>query len=220
MKIFIDLETIQSQQVRIINRLLANVKIQPPANYKKQETIDKWIEDNTQRIMDEAISKTVFNGSYGEIVTVGYAVDDMPVHSLQRNADLDEHEILQRFFDHLNMFCHEKNRIIDFTWVAHNADFDLPYLKKRCIINEVDTYGITIPTGRYDKRIYCTMQQWAGFGNRISMDDLAFILGIAGKQGMTGADVYPAWQAGEYEKIAEYCRHDVTVLREIYGRIA
>ena len=30
-------------------------------------------------------------------------------------------------------------------WIAHNKDFDLKFLFKRCVINNINTHGIRIP---------------------------------------------------------------------------
>jgi len=39
------------------------------------------------------------------------------------------------------------------------------------------------------------------------------------KEGMDGSQVYPAWQAGEYDKIQEYCESDVRSTAELFGRV-
>jgi hypothetical protein len=36
---------------------------------------------------------------------------------------------------------------------------------------------------------------------------------------MTGADVWPAVQAGRLDEVAEYCRQDVRRVREIFQRM-
>jgi hypothetical protein len=45
------------------------------------------------------------------------------------------------------------------------------------------------------------------------------VLGLKGKDGFCGVDVYPAWLNGEYQRIAEYCEDDVSLTREIYKRL-
>lgn len=61
------------------------------------------------------------------------------------------------------------------------------------------------------------MVQWAGHGNRISMDALCEALGIPGKDGMD--DLIDAFMQGRIAEIAEYCRGDVHRTREIYKRL-
>ena len=63
------------------------------------------------------------------------------------------------------------------------------------------------------------MYAWAGYGNRISQDNLCKLLGLPTKPGMSGKDVWPAWQAGEYDKIAQYCKYDVDTVCELHNRL-
>jgi hypothetical protein len=64
------------------------------------------------------------------------------------------------------------------------------------------------------------MIEWAGFGNRISMDNLAKALGVKGKTvDMDGSQVWPEFEKGNIDKIANYCVDDVECTREIYNRL-
>jgi predicted PolB exonuclease-like 3'-5' exonuclease len=63
------------------------------------------------------------------------------------------------------------------------------------------------------------MTAWSGVKDRVSMDRLCKILGIPGKDGMSGADVWPAVQAGKLDEVAKYCRADVERTRAIYKRL-
>lgn len=210
--LFIDLETIKCQNQEHIDYIVSNIK--PHHACKTDEAKEKSI--NNQK--DGVIEKTVFDGTYGEIVTIGYAIDDEETVSIQRDVGLSENYILQTFFDDLNDL-----NVPNIRWVAHNKEFDLRYLYQRCVINDIDTYGIKIPVdARHgSKDAYCTMQAWKGFGAKTggSLDAICKALGLKGKDGFSGADVYGAWQAGEYEKIAAYCEDDVSLTREIYKRL-
>jgi predicted PolB exonuclease-like 3'-5' exonuclease len=55
--------------------------------------------------------------------------------------------------------------------------------------------------------------------DRISLDRLCKVLGLPGKDDMTGADVWPYVQAGRLDEVAEYCRQDVRRVREIFQRM-
>ncbi len=67
--------------------------------------------------------------------------------------------------------------------------------------------------------VFDTMKAWAGWKGYVSMDALAKALGLEGKGDMSGADVWPAYQKGEYEKIQAYNESDVETVREIYKRL-
>jgi predicted PolB exonuclease-like 3'-5' exonuclease len=41
------------------------------------------------------------------------------------------------------------------------------------------------------------------------LDDIAQLLGLPGKLGMDGSQVWPAWQRGEIGAIRDYCETDV-----------
>ncbi len=43
---------------------------------------------------------------------------------------------------------------------------------------------------------------------RAALDDIATMLGFPGKMGMRGDQVWPAYLAGEIEKIRDYCETD------------
>ena len=210
--LFIDLETIKCQNKYHIDYIIS--KIKPHHACKTDEAKQKSIEKQKE----EVIEKTVFDGAYGEIVTIGYAIDDEETVSIQRDVDLSENYILQTFFDDLNDL-----NVPNIRWVAHNKEFDLRYLYQRCVINDIDTHRIKIPVdARHgSKEAYCTMQAWKGFGAKAggSLDAICKVLGLKGKDGFCGADVYPAWLNGEYQRIAEYCEDDVSLTREVYKRL-
>ena len=74
--IYFDIETIPTQSEHLKNHVQTNLT--PPANYKKQETIDAWIEENR----DLAYRKTALNGGFGQIVCIGYAINDNDVRTI------------------------------------------------------------------------------------------------------------------------------------------
>ena len=67
--ICIDLETIACTDPDRIDYLADHLK--PPANYKTDAAIDKW----KLTAKDKMIENTSFDGSAGEIITIGYATE-------------------------------------------------------------------------------------------------------------------------------------------------
>ena len=51
------------------------------------------------------------------------------------------------------------------------------------------------------------------------MDRICKILGIPGKEGMDGSQVWPAFQEGRHDEIAAYCRDDVARTRAMHLRM-
>ncbi len=53
------------------------------------------------------------------------------------------------------------------------------------------------------------------------LNEWATFFGLEGKaDGMTGADVWPLYQAGRLEDVVRYCEQDVALTAAIYQRIA
>jgi predicted PolB exonuclease-like 3'-5' exonuclease len=67
--------------------------------------------------------------------------------------------------------------------------------------------------------VYDTMIEWAGWGNRISLDRLGLALGLGGKGDFDGSMVYDAVKAGDINRVVEYCEQDVMLTRAIYNRM-
>jgi predicted PolB exonuclease-like 3'-5' exonuclease len=64
------------------------------------------------------------------------------------------------------------------------------------------------------------MEEWAGFNGRISQKNLCKALGLPGnKEDMDGSQVWPEYQKGNIDKIAEYCKSDVLTVIDMYERL-
>ena len=78
--VYLDIETIPSQKEGF--RDMIDIPI--PGNIKKLETIAKWEAEEKPKLIEEAYCKTSFNGAYGEIICIGFALDDEPVYYTYR----------------------------------------------------------------------------------------------------------------------------------------
>lgn len=212
--VYFDLETIPCQDPDYLSELERNVT--PPKTLKKQESIDTWLKENRKSAALEALSKTSFDGGRGHICTIAWAKNDSPIAVRHAKTVADERGVISDFFADLDPYHSEM-------LVGHNiSGFDIGFLRKRAIV-----LGIEMPQPQslprdpkpWDRNILDTMAAWAGGTNRISMDELCQILGIAGKEGFDGSMVAAAWANGEHDKIAEYCRDDVWRTREIHKRL-
>ena len=220
MKLLIDIETNACSDQNRIDYLTAHLK--PPANYKSDEAIAKW----KLTAVDKMVDNTSFDGSAGSICTISYALGEGDIKTLQRDDFITEKSIIQSFFDELNIACNYNHLSCNhgpFTWIAHNAAFDLPFLFKRVVILGIETHGIKIPhNDRHGNgKVFCTMTEWMGYGAKAggSLDNICNALGIEGKGDFDGSMVNQAFLDGEYKKIAEYCADDVGMLRAIYNRM-
>lgn len=227
MDITLDLETIPTENPAVIEDIAAG--IEHPANMSKAETIAKWEQENKPAVVQEAVKKTAFDGTYGSIVVIGYAIDDAEPAALYG----PEKDVLGQFFVAVSEAGRssyasqggradaERNMI----FVGHNlVGFDLKFLWKRAVINGIKMPAALLKACRakpWDGIVADTMMMWdQDRDKRISLDRLCKALGIPTSKGdMDGSKAYDAYKAGEIERIAQYCCDDIRATRAVYKRL-
>lgn len=208
--LYIDLETCPSQSPTIKEEILAGLK--PPGNITKASSIMTWWQDKAPQIVEERLLKTSLDPTHGSIISIAYAFNDKPVEGIIRRIDEPEKDLLEAFYEVL------LDSPTDYLqWIAFPIRFDLPFLLKRSIINNARP-PVGIPNER-SKSAFCPMNYWAGWHEFCSLDSLCKAMGIPGKDGMSGADVYPYILQNRYDEILEYNKSDVSILRQVYERI-
>jgi len=213
--LYFDLETIPAQDPAVRAELAAAV--QAPGQYKKPESIAEWLAANREAEAEAAWLKTSFDGGAGQIVCIGLADGDGEPHCY-RVSDLSrasEQAVIEDFFCHLFDLG---NRV----YVGHNIiGFDLPFLWKRCMVLGIQPPALFPRNPKpwselvQDTMLLWDAQQRAGG----SMDRICRLMGIPAKGDMTGADVWPAVQAGEFQRVADYCCDDVRRTRAMHRRM-
>jgi predicted PolB exonuclease-like 3'-5' exonuclease len=213
MKLFIDIETLPEQSPNM-EEYKAGIK--PPASYKKQESIDKWLADNVDKLAEEKWLKTSLDGTKGQICCIGIGTDRNNVTTLTG----DEKSILIGLNNYIIGKSEFQTARQEVMFIAHNAKFDLPFIHKRMVINQVKPQFKVNFNGRHGQHHFCTMEAWAGFNGRISQKNLCKALGLPGnKDDMDGSQVWPEYQKGNIDKIAEYCKSDVLTVIDMYERL-
>jgi predicted PolB exonuclease-like 3'-5' exonuclease len=136
-----------------------------------------------------------------------------------------EREIVQRFFDGL-----ERKAPDLVSW--NGGGFDLPVLHYRALRHGITAaryweigdndrdYRYNNYLSRFHWRHIDLMDVLAGFqaGGRASLQHASQLLGLPGKLGMSGADVWDAWLAGRQVEIERYCETDALNTYLIYLR--
>lgn len=231
---FIDIETIPDQTTGAVIEIASTMEVKPPSSYNKPDFIrdlglgedgkyttlpelkDRWVREigETKRndLAKDEWLKTSFNGDHGEICSISVIHGGVTF----THTAPSEQEVLTKFNDAMCRFIDLDRAMVEVTFCAHNKAFDLPFLFKRMVINSIKPCFIFNP---YSRNHICTMELWNGYGGRISLDKLCKILGIAGKGDVDGSVVWPMFQAGEFEKIAEYNASDVEKLVQVYNRM-
>jgi predicted PolB exonuclease-like 3'-5' exonuclease len=136
-----------------------------------------------------------------------------------------EAELVQRFFDGIERFSPDL-----ISW--NGSGFDLPVLTLRALAAGVqaprywetgdgDTaFRYNNYLSRYHWRHTDLMDVLSGYQGRarVSLQNAAYLLGLPGKLGFSGAQVWDAWLAGNIIGIRQYCETDVLNTYLIYLR--
>ena len=141
------------------------------------------------------------------------------------DVNSSEAELLERFFDGIEKFSPDL-----ISW--NGSGFDLPVLTLRAL-----AAGVQAPryweTGDGDTAFrynnYLSRFHWrhtdlmdvlSGFQGRgrVSLQNAAYLLGLPGKLGFSGDQVWDAWLAGNLVGIRQYCETDVLNTYLIYMR--
>lgn len=139
--------------------------------------------------------------------------------------DSDEAEIIKRFYDGIDKYTP--------TLVSWNGGgFDLPVLNYRALKHGVvasrywetgdddQSFKWNNYLSRFHSRHTDLMDVLSGYQPRANapLDQIAVMLGYPGKMGMSGANVWPEFQAGNLEAIRNYCETDVLNTYLVYLR--
>ncbi len=136
-----------------------------------------------------------------------------------------EAELIERFYDGLEKFTPDL-----VSW--NGSGFDLPVLHYRALragiqatrywqTGDDDTaFRYNNYLSRYHWRHTDLMDVLSGFQSRarVSLENAACLLGLPGKLGFSGAQVWDAWLAGDLVRIRRYCETDVLNTYLVYLR--
>lgn len=211
-RVFIDIETLPDMDFD-----KSTIEVSAPAQYKKPESIAKWITDNGDRVREEEWRKQALSADRGgQILSISCALDDDREPECFYLNSRGDSLILAEFYRWLECSCKSHPYFI-----GHNVPFDLEFIWKRSVIAGMKPHVKMKWSGRHGSDYFDTMQEWAGFRGRISQDRLASLLGIEQKPGdINGSNVLDHYQAGSHEKIQQYNKYDVETVRRIFHRIS
>lgn len=223
MNIYIDIETLPCEDPQICADLAAGVK--PPGNLKKAETIAKWEAEEKPACVEEAIRKTAFDGAFGRVLCVGWAVDDEAPQTVIGDELAVLGEAFEAIRESTKVKAFDRQGELAAVYVGHNlTGFDLRFLWQRAVVQKIRMPGSMLSACKakpWDKVVADTMLMWnPERDRRIALDRLCKALGVeSSKTDMDGSKVYEEYKAGNLDKIATYCRDDVTATRECYRRM-
>lgn len=106
-------------------------------------------------------------------------------------------------------------------FIGHNVvNFDIRFIWQRAIV-----LGIKMPgwfprdPKPWGHDVFDTMTAFAGQRGTVGLDKLCIALGLEGKGDIDGSMVGDLWAAGEYDRIAEYCKADVERTRAVHRKM-
>ena len=158
MKLFFDIETlpVAGGQLPIIKQLFEEAKKKNVKGWKASEMN-----------FDTFMRNTSFQGEFGRIFCIGYALDNRETECLFG----DEKEILQKFW----AIAKDSN-----LFIGHNImEFDFRFIYKRsCILGVRPSRELSFARYRSDP-IFDTMKEWEKWGSQgTSLHKLSIALGI------------------------------------------
>lgn len=213
-KLFLDIETLPaSKESEEVLKILFEKK--------RAKSSEKQAEEMR---FEEFVAKTSFDGAYGRILCIAYAIDDQETKVLCNDAD--ERKTLVEFWNLVRSLSAQPRNMqypdYGLMFIGHNImDFDLRFIYQRSVVLSVrPAYEINFARYR-SYPIYDTMKEWVKWSNStVGLEYLALALGIPSpKEDIDGSQVAAQYAAGKLHDIMEYCKRDVETTREVYQRI-
>lgn len=211
--IFLDLEVIPGCDWYMEEQA---TKVSAPANYVNPDAIEKWMVMQGNGKKEQARHATGLIPIYGQIICIGFAVNDGPVMTLYGT---DEKDLIKRFYQELSDRKVQRHR-----WVGHNVvGFDLPYLWTRSVVHHLDSAFLPdkqIKPWEMDKA-FDTLYQLAGKDFKgHSLGNVCKVFGIPDNYpDVDGSMIWDMYREGLAESIQQYCANDVCMTRQLFNRI-
>ncbi|MGA6829160.1 3'-5' exonuclease [Nitrospira sp. NS4] len=217
MKVVLDIETVQAPREEWA-RLLGK---QPPPGeapplHGDLDLFAAGAAEEQRHAEDELYAKSAFDGTFSRIVCIGLLEfsDQMEARSAVAWYGPNERELLRQFWARL---AQDRPGL----FITHNGlGFDLPFIKKRSIINQVKpSLDINLAKFRTEP-VYDTMAIWSNWDTRgwVKLDVLARALNVETKSG-SGEQVAAMWERGQGLELARYCLQDTYVTYACYCRM-
>ena len=159
------------------------------------------------------------------VVAISCALRERDGFRVWSLGEIDEGEcsLIQRFFDGIDKFTPQL-----VSW--NGGGFDLPVLHYRAMLHGVRAerywelgdedreFRYNNYISRYHTRHLDLMDLLGLYQSRVPLDEFAQLLGLPGKVGMHGSQVWEAFLAGKVDAIRSYCEADVANTYLVYLR--
>ena len=217
MKVVLDIETVQAPReewARLVGK--APLPSQDEAPSGSFDLFAAGAAEAQRQAEDDLYAKSAFDGTFSRIVCIGLLEfsDQMEARSAVAWYGPNERELLRQFWARLGQ---DRPSL----FITHNGlGFDLPFIKKRSIIQQVK-HSLDINLAKFrTEPVYDTMAIWSNWDTRgwVKLDVLARALNVETKSG-SGEQVAAMWEQGKGEELARYCLQDTYVTYGCYCRM-
>ena len=212
-KIF-DIETVKQDDEEILKNVPAwdieEAKTRVPKNYKKEEAINGWLEEDRENYRKNLLEKAALNPETATIAIAGfYRGGEVIQHSSF------EKDILLAIMDEIDL---PRDRVIGFNILG----FDLPFFIKRCWINNLEVpHTIFDPLSRYPipDRFVDGMKLWQAGNFKApftSLNNALKAVGLPGKP--DGSEFAKLWREDK-QKAIKYQEEELLSQAMLYRRM-
>jgi len=217
MRVVLDIETVQAPRTewaRLVGKSSAGHGLVP--GEPGYDLFTAGAVEEARRADDESYAKSAFDGTFSRIVCIGLLEfsDQMEARSAIAWYGVNERELLRQFWARL---AQDRPAL----YITHNGlGFDLPFIKKRSIINQVKP-SVDINLAKFrTEPVYDTMAVWSNWDTRgwVKLDVLARALQVDTKSG-SGEQVAEMWEKRQGRELAQYCLQDTYVTYACYCRM-
>ena len=199
-----DVETIPIVTDEIRAEVAAGIVM--PGNISRPDTVQAWESTRKPELIEAELARGGLFAERGRVLTFSYAINDAEPVCLY---DQEERTLLEQALAII--------ATADVV-IGHNiVSYDLQFLRQRCWANSLPVPRKPFRAKAWDECIFDTLLAWSpDRDRRISLDRLCRVLGVQSPKasGFTGADVWPAYQAGRIDDIVRYALDDVIATRE------
>ena len=179
-------------------------------------------EDEYETIEECFREKSGLNAEFSQVICVSLGYEWDQGFKLSSIVGIDEVELLTKLSQVFDGFYSRKDR---YSLAGHNINgFDIPYLIKRYIINNMKVPEILkdYENKPWERSSVDTMQIWKfGGWNNTSLEVISAVLGIECKSTeISGEGLYRYnIKDIDWEELKMYCEEDVKSSYEIYKRV-
>lgn len=217
--LYVDIETVPLE--RSLAADYPEADRNPPSNYSKPEAIASWRAKDRAAWQAGLTKEASLNPRLGRVLAIGMGWDDAEPSAAIAKTEQQEKRTLEVFWEEV---AREAGQVV--TW---NGQWDLRFIVVRSLVHGI-TPSVPQATVRSWFRKYASfphfdcraiLTNWEPYKAGEGLAEWSEFFGVDGKAaGMSGADVYPLYQEGNFEAIEAYCVQDVAATKALYAKLA